>query len=68
MQASLQRPQLGRGVGLHRSPKDGACFHRLRRLAADVAPVNAGGAKGPDFCCAFEDGEEREIGDEPDNA
>ena len=28
---------------------------------------NAGGAKGPDFWCAFEDGEVKVIGDEPDN-
>jgi hypothetical protein len=28
---------------------------------------NAGGAKGPDFWCAFEDGEVRVIGDEPRN-
>ena len=31
-------------------------------------PGNAGGAKGPDFWCAFEDGEVKVIGDEPDNA
>ena len=31
-------------------------------------PGNAGGAKGPDFWCAFEDGEVKAIGDEPDNA
>jgi hypothetical protein len=31
-------------------------------------PRNAGGAKGPDFWCAFEDGEVKVIGDEPDNA
>src|ERR1700687_5984142 len=29
---------------------------------------NDGGAKGPDFWCAFEDGEVRVIGVEPDNA
>ena len=28
---------------------------------------NAGGAKGPDFWCAFEDGEVVVIGDEPEN-
>ena len=28
---------------------------------------NAGGAKGPDFWSAFEDGEVRVIGDEPGN-
>ena len=30
-------------------------------------PGNAGGAKGPDFWCAFEDGEVVVIGDEPAN-
>jgi hypothetical protein len=30
-------------------------------------PGNAGGAKGPDFWCAFEDGEVVVIGDEPEN-
>ena len=28
---------------------------------------NADGAKGPDFWCAFEDGEVKVIGDEPGN-
>jgi hypothetical protein len=28
---------------------------------------NAGGAKDPDFWCAFEDGEVEVIGDEPEN-
>jgi hypothetical protein len=28
---------------------------------------NAGGAKGPDFWCAFEDGEVEVIGEEPAN-
>ena len=31
-------------------------------------PSNGGVAKGPDFWCAFEDGEVKGIGDEPDNA
>jgi hypothetical protein len=35
---------------------------------AALMPGNAGGAKGPDFWCAFEDGEVKVIGDEPDNA
>ena len=30
-----------------------------------VKPGNSGGGKGPDFWHAFEDGEERVIGDEP---
>jgi hypothetical protein len=33
-----------------------------------LKPGNAGGAKGPDFWCAFEDGEVKVIGDEPANA
>ena len=32
-----------------------------------MRPGNAGGAKDPDFWCAFEDGEEKVIGDEPAN-
>jgi hypothetical protein len=32
-----------------------------------LKPGNAGGAKGPDFWCAFEDGEVKVIGDEPAN-
>jgi hypothetical protein len=31
-------------------------------------PGNVGGAEGPDSWCAFEDGEVKVIGDEPDNA
>jgi hypothetical protein len=31
-------------------------------------PGNAGGAKGPDFWCAFEEGKVLVIGDEPYNA
>jgi hypothetical protein len=30
-------------------------------------PGNSGGGKAPDFWCAFEDGEDRVIGDEPGN-
>ena len=33
-----------------------------------LRPGNAGGGKGPDLWCAFEDGEEGVIGDEPRNA
>src|ERR1700692_2805599 len=44
--------------------------HRLGRWSGreSLMPRNAGGAKGPDFWCAFEDGEVKVIGDEPDNA
>jgi hypothetical protein len=31
-------------------------------------PGNSGGGKGPDFWCAFDDGEDWVIGDEPCNA
>jgi hypothetical protein len=31
-------------------------------------PCNGGGAKDPDFWCAFDDGEVKVIGDEPGNA
>jgi hypothetical protein len=32
-----------------------------------LRPGNAGGAKDPDFWCAFEEGEVKVIGDEPAN-
>ena len=32
-----------------------------------MRPGNAGGAKDPDFWCAFEDGKVKVIGDEPAN-
>jgi hypothetical protein len=32
-----------------------------------LKPGNAGRGKGPDFWCAFEDGEVKVIGDEPAN-
>jgi hypothetical protein len=32
-----------------------------------LRPGNAGGAKDPDFWCAFDDGEVKVIGDEPGN-
>src|SRR3977135_3369965 len=37
------------------------------RVVRATMPVNAGGAKDPDFWCAFDDGEVKVIGDEPDN-
>jgi hypothetical protein len=33
-----------------------------------MMPCNDGGAKDPDFWCAFDDGEVKVIGDEPGNA
>jgi hypothetical protein len=38
------------------------------RAVLPLNPGNAGGGKGPDFCHAFEAGEEMVIGDEPRNA
>ena len=32
-----------------------------------MRPGNAGGGKGPDFWCAFEEGEVKVIGDKPAN-
>jgi hypothetical protein len=32
-----------------------------------MTPGNAGRGKAPDFWCAFEDGEDEVIGDEPGN-
>ena len=37
------------------------------RVVRALKPGNVGGAKGPDFWCAFEDGEVKVIGDEPEN-
>jgi hypothetical protein len=37
------------------------------RVVGALSPGNAGGAKGPDFWCAFEDGKVEVIGDEPTN-
>src|ERR1035437_8543955 len=37
------------------------------RVVGALRPGNAGGAKGPDFWCAFEDGEVVVIGDKPEN-
>jgi hypothetical protein len=49
-----------------------ADFGRRLRWESDGAvvpmkPGNAGGGKDPDFWNAFEDGEDRVIGDEPGN-
>ena len=35
------------------------------RVVVATRPGNAGGGKDPDFWCAFEEGEEGVIGDEP---
>jgi len=38
------------------------------RVIVLLRPGNAGGGKGPDFWCAFDDDEVKVIGDEPANA
>jgi len=50
----------------------GAVSGRRLRWESDgdivpMKPGNSGGGKDPDFWSAFEDGEDRVIGDEPDN-
>jgi hypothetical protein len=56
----------GEGSGL-----DADFGRRLRResdgAVVPMKPGNAGGGKDPDFWNAFEDGEDRVIGDEPGN-
>ena len=60
------RPVLDGGSGLN-----GAVRHRSEResdrVVVPLKPGNAGGGKDPDFWCAFEDGEDKAIGDEPGN-
>jgi hypothetical protein len=55
---------VGEGSGLGVVKDDGSGGSRT---GSDVLlkPGNTGGGKGPDFWCAFEDGEGRGIGDEP---
>jgi hypothetical protein len=38
------------------------------RVVGALMPCNGGGAKDPDFWCAFDDGEVKVIGNEPGNA
>jgi hypothetical protein len=56
----------GEGSGL-----DADIGRRLWResdgVIVPMKPGNSGGGKDPDFWCAFEDGEDRVIGDEPGN-
>ena len=40
---------------------------KSERFVVPLKPGNAGGGKDPDFWNAFEDGEDRVIGDEPGN-
>src|ERR1700738_4134952 len=60
------RPVTGEGSGLNVATGDGHGGGRAGG-AGGLRPGNAGGAKGPDFWCAFEDGEVKVIGDEPGN-
>src|SRR5437870_12245289 len=58
------RPVLSEGSGLN-----GAFRRRFGRESDRVVvlqrPGNAGGGKGPDFWCAFDEDEDGVIGDEP---
>jgi hypothetical protein len=60
------RPVTGEGSGLtvasRRRP-----WRESDRVIGASRLGNAGGAKDPDFWCAFEDGEVKVIGDEPRN-
>ena len=55
----------GEGSGLNVATGGGQ--RESDRVVGALRPSNAGGAKGPDFWCAFEDGEVKVIGDEPGN-
>ena len=56
---------MGEGSGLNVAL--GVVTAGVGRGSRALMPGNAGGAKGPDFWCAFEDGEVKAIGDEPAN-
>ena len=48
------------------TPRIGGGLGRVSdRVIVPLRPGNAGGGKGPDFWCAFDDGEVGVIGDEP---
>ena len=57
---------MGEGSGLNVVTDDGLGGSRTGSVVL-LKPGNAGGGKGPDFWRAFEDGEVKVIGDEPDN-
>jgi hypothetical protein len=59
-------PSLGEGSGLNVA-LGGGQWRESDRVIGALKSGNAGGAKGPAFWCAFEDGEGMVIGDEPDN-
>ena len=54
------------GSGLNVASRRRPCRESDRVVRA-WRPGNAGGAKGPDFRCASEDGEVEVIGDKPGN-
>ena len=57
---------MGEGSGLNGADRR---WHRWvsDRVIVLLKPGNAGRGKGPDFWCAFDDGEDTVIGDEPGN-
>ena len=59
-------PSVSEGSGLNVSERR-RLWRESDRVIRPLKPGNAGGGKGPDFWCAFEDGEVKVIGDEPCN-
>ena len=57
---------MGEGSGLNVAFRR-RLWRESDRVVGALRLGNAGGAKGPAFWCAFEDGEGMVIGDEPDN-
>ena len=57
---------MGEGSGLNVASRRRP-WRESDRVVRASRPGNAGGVKGPDFWCAFEDGEVVVIGDEPAN-
>ena len=55
---------MGEGSGLNVAVR-GRFRRESDRVIVLLKPGNSGGRKDPDFWHAFEDGEERVIGDEP---
>jgi hypothetical protein len=60
------RPVMGEGSGLNVASRRRS-WRESDRVVGALRLGNASGAKGPDFWCAFEDGEVVVIGDEPVN-
>ena len=57
---------MGEGSGLNVASRRRS-WRESDRVVGALRLGNAGGAKGPDFWCAFEDGKVVVIGDEPAN-